>query len=216
MDNTCPICLEYRELTALECEHYYCFDCLNYYINNKVNESEHEIPCPSRDCDEYISYRFIDNLLSDSIVKKLDRNIVKHTVHTSDNLKFCPKCDNVCEKDYDDTVECENCNYTFCYSCGYEKESDHVCSFELIEDIREALEFENDDTREIKLCPKCNVIIHKYHGCDSMKCPYCRFRFCWNCLKLDQDIKDMDLHRVECSSYDGFERDITPDPSDDD
>ncbi|QKF93528.1 E3 ubiquitin ligase RBr family IBR domain protein [Fadolivirus algeromassiliense] len=214
MEGYCTICSDHKELIELECGNTYCFECLENYIIEKVNDSEHEINCPNYDCNETISYRFVDRLFSEYIVRKLDRNIIKHTVNSSDNFKFCPKCDAVCEKDYYDTVECGECGYIFCYICGYNKDDDHECKFDLIDEVMDALEFNYDDYREVKLCPKCHIVIHRYGGCDSVKCSNCRFRFCWKCLKLDRDIQDRDQHKEECYEYRGFDEKDSPDPSD--
>ena len=217
MRDECQICYQYMYLIELDnCNHYYCHECLQNYIINKIDESEHEIKCPQWDCDEILSYTFINDMIDDTYIKKLDRNIVKYTVNSSYNLKFCPKCDNVCEKDYNDTVNCDNCNYIFCYLCGYKKTYEHECNFDILDEIKDALEFNYDDERELKLCPKCRTIIHRYGGCYSVKCSNCRFRFCWNCLKLDKDIQDRETHRETCYEYNGFDEKDSPDPSDDD
>lgn len=58
---------------------------------------------------------------------------------------------------------------------------------------------------DIKICPHCQAVIEKIEGCPSMKCGYCRHKFCWNCLKLDKDIQLLDSH--ECEEYGTFNED---------
>lgn len=210
--NECKICFNYDPEISFDCDHTYCTNCIEDYISTKVNDLEYEIKCPDYYCNEYIPYNFINDTCSNRIVEKLDRNIVRHTVYDSYNLKFCPKCDTVCEKDYNDTVTCGNCDYVFCYLCGYKKDYDHECNLDLIDDIAEALDV-NDD--EVKACPKCGIIIHLYEGCHCIKCFNCRYKFCWNCLELDKDIDDRDKHYQKCNNYKGYDGNISPDPSSD-
>ena len=219
MDNNavCPICCEFKSLERLGCSHCLCLVCLQNYINEKVNDSECEIPCPIYSCNEKISYTFINQLVDEYVVKKLDRNIVKQTVNSSDDLKFCPKCDAVWAKDENDTVYCDHCEYSFCYVCGGHKSGYHSCNLDEIDEIRDAIRLEiNDEYKSIKNCPKCRIIINKFTGCDCVKCVNCRFRFCWNCLRLEKDIEDKAQHRDECMDYEAFAESDTPDPSDSD
>ena len=34
-----------------------------------------------------------------------------------------------------------------------------------------------------KPCPNCKILIHKYDGCNHVKCGKCSMDFCWLCLK---------------------------------
>jgi hypothetical protein len=36
-----------------------------------------------------------------------------------------------------------------------------------------------------KTCPKCNVLIEKYAGCNAVKCTQCNIAFCWRCNVTD-------------------------------
>lgn len=210
-DKICSICCESKKLKKLQCDHSFCKDCLRTFIMNEINDRKYEIFCPNRCCYSELSYNFIDNLIKDEyIIKKLDRNIVIHTVNSSDNLKFCPKCDSIAEKDNDDTMICNDCGYKFCYVCNYKKNYDHSCNFDTLNEIKDALE-----SKEVKLCPKCCAFIHKYQGCDSIRCVNCKFRFCWNCLKLYKNIKDEDEHKNNCQNFRGYGSDNSSDPSDD-
>jgi hypothetical protein len=214
----CPICCDRDALICLECGHSFCVYCLEDYIIGKINDSEYEIICPRYDCDKTISYNFINKYVDEDVIKKLDRNIIKETVNSSDDLKFCPKCEAICEKDDNDGVYCQNCDYTFCYNCSSVKDGEHECNFDVLDEIKDAIQREEDDDyyKSIKPCPKCHAIIHKYRGCDCVKCIICRYRFCWNCLKLAKDIQNKEEHLRQCRSYEAFNEDDSPDPSDDD
>lgn len=205
---TCPICYYEKDLYELECSHEYCEDCLVNYIDDKINDSEYEIKCPKTYCNYVIPYNMIENLTKSNlnIIKKLDKNILKNAVYSSENLKFCPKCENVCEKEYSNMINCDNCNYQFCYNCGLQYGDDHNCEYVTLEELENALIFEDDDRyKKLKHCPKCDFINHKYNGCDCVKCPNCKCKYCWNCLTLVDYIFNEDEHKNNCTNYIRFD-----------
>lgn len=92
----CPICCEENNdesLYKLDCDDEYCCTCLATYLRNSINESKYEIKCPKNDCQFDIPYKIIDMLLDASYMSRLDRNILRNTVMTSDDMVFCPDCD---------------------------------------------------------------------------------------------------------------------------
>lgn len=209
----CPICLDSSyDLYELQCKHTYCKSCLRSHIESEINDSEYEIECPNNDCEHNILYQEINQLVHDSMISKFDKNILRHTVATSDNLIFCPKCENVCEKSGENYVVCENCNYQFCVSCQFNYDSDHECSNIDIGDFQGIIKESSDVTIQLKHCPVCNEVSYKCEGCDCIKCPKCRYRYCWNCLTLTRDIEDEDEHQRSCQRYNSFRDDDSSDP----
>lgn len=42
---------------------------------------------------------------------------------------------------------------------------------------------------DLKKCPQCGVLTIKNGGCDAMKCPRCKTKWCWACDKTSKQLK---------------------------
>jgi hypothetical protein len=216
-DEECPICFSEVELHDIGCGHKYCSDCLTNYFNNRINQSAYKIRCPNQsECNLIIPYNKISYFINEEMLSALDRNKLKHVVYASGNLRFCPYCDCVCEKGDDLYFECHDCDKKFCHDCHdeYFGEGTHECGIDhILYELNGAIESDPDDEQhEIKRCPNCQILNHKYKGCDAVKCPYCRYRYCWNCLTLNKNLSDN--HSNNCRNYGVFNDEDSPDPSD--
>jgi E3 ubiquitin-protein ligase RNF144 len=212
-DDICPIC--YYELNnssyeELDCEHKFCNDCLCRYIKNKIDDRETKIYCPIDSCDKKITLSTIESLVDDEdIVDKYkkyrsydDMDLNKHSM--------CPMCQNICQKEENsDQVYCETCSEDYCFVCHENHYDYDDCPNEskinsTISEIISALNNEN-----IKLCPICKIIIEKNNGCSSMRCKYCKVKFCWHCLQTNSIIMNMENH--DCLNYAGFDQTYSDD-----
>ena len=68
--------------------------------------------------------------------------------------------------------KCNLCKTMACMKC-HEKTHDGECKAEILETIKEILE-------NTKPCPKCQINIHRTHGCDHMHCTKCNTHFNYN------------------------------------
>ena len=69
--------------------------------------------------------------------------------------------------------ECPLCSKITCLTCNIHKTENHECKQEDIDS------WENIK-KSTRPCPKCNIRIHKIHGCDQMFCTSCHTAFSWN------------------------------------
>ncbi len=101
----CPVCLYTGgPIYQLHCSHTYCVYCLQSRFENHIDNGEHEIRCSKLMCDKIISHAAINNIIGKSYRYKLEKNIQRHKVNSSDDLIFCPNCGLVCKK-YNYTIE---------------------------------------------------------------------------------------------------------------
>lgn len=194
----CVIC-DNEDIELLDCNHKVCRDCLVKHAQIKIDSMFHDVCCPAYICQQEI--KNIDSYLCSIYRARRKRNANIYRV-TDDprHLKLCPQCEEVCEREYSDELEmiCLRCDYHFCFDCTHRYRNEkHVCERIKIESIVK-------DNEDMKLCPKCNIIIERIEGCDAMRCAYCGFRFCWNCLRLVANIEDMDHHKLMCTHFNGF------------
>jgi hypothetical protein len=201
----CPICFdEINYSCRLDCNHRYCKICIFKYIEIKINDREPKIYCPDELCNKIIPYYKIND-----IIKKNNELLNKYKNICDLGKKLCLMCsicNNICKKKKNtNKVFCSNCKKYYCYICNehHKKLADYDdCPNELninntISEITLALKGAN-----IKLCPICRIVIYREDGCDSIRCKYCRVKFCWNCLKTQSIIDKMKSHN--CRDFDGY------------
>lgn len=201
----CQICLEdtdFGSIIDLPCGHFYCIDCLNRYIEEKIYGLYENIYCPDRHCQEYIPNDTIETIVSDESFDKFNN------IKTNQNfLKYsqCPACQQICGCESDSNyMKCNNCYHEFCRICKNNSHDDDYCPNEEeineeIEEICNAL----DSDEDLKQCPVCNILIEKDSStCNSIKCKYCKTKFCWECLLTSNQIMKLNSH--DCDDYRGF------------
>ena len=216
MSNTCKICYEEKDLKELPCDcDNSCNECLSRYLINQIKDGAHEIICPG--CDEYIPYQTISNILSNEskyeYIADLDRNIV----HQATNMKYirCPECNNKIKIDDDDInedvdeitwIKCDECYHDFCYHCLIVRDDHDYHECEITKnDLADALGVSNNS---LQRCPKCSSAIYKAEGCDSMRCPECGIRFCWDCSEIVSR-RDIREGKHKCCEFDGYDSDVS-------
>jgi len=197
----CKICREtvtQERVITLECDHMFCDVCITKYLFGKIDDGEHQIICPYYYCGHEISYNIIKELTPDDMFDKYERILLRHSVLSSHDMSYCPQCDNVCVKyDNSNKTKCDNCYHKYCYACKKQWEKHHECNFEDLEDIINEVKYILDE-HDVKYCPKCKIIMCRVEGCMAMKCKNCKTRFCWNCLRTNNNIND---HGHECDNY---------------
>jgi len=201
MTTICPICYdEVERLISLPCSHEFCRDCLVKYIETRIS-GDSPIFCPYDSCTIILDEDVVGNILPN-----LDK--YKEYLKTIEMLKsrrasICPNCKGIRKKGKKtNKVYCQMCATDFCFICKEAHDSYIICENEgkLNETLQEMRTIYGSDL--VKLCPFCKVIIYKEEGCSSMKCKYCKTKFCWECLLTKHDVAKLDNHM--CHKYDGY------------
>ncbi|CAD8113857.1 unnamed protein product [Paramecium sonneborni] len=178
----CGICLgEYQDKQkALNCRHEFCKQCLQNYLDNKINNGQVlEIECPQQKCDNYFNDEIIKSLVNDEQYQKYEKFKRQKLLDRDETVRWCvrPGCDKYIKGKslLSNTVKCE-CGQEICYECRREDHPGMTCE--------EALDKYYEQTLKqlvIQRCPKCKAPIQKKEGCNHMTCYQCRFQFCWLC-----------------------------------
>ncbi|CAD8106650.1 unnamed protein product [Paramecium primaurelia] len=178
----CGICLgEYKKKQkALNCRHEFCYECLQFYLDNKINNGQVlEIECPQQGCDNYFNDEAIKNLINDEQYQKFEKFKKQKLLDRDETIRWCvrPGCDKYIKGKsmFSNTIKCE-CGQEICYECRREDHPGMTCE--------QALDKYYELTLKqlvIQRCPKCKAPIQKKEGCNHMTCYQCRFQFCWLC-----------------------------------
>ena len=181
----CPICYEETMLEKLECGHGFCKGCLMDYLRNKINVAQIEkFKCPMDKCEYQIQDATLISLLDrePGLTQKYQKFLMQREVQQDKSRRFCirPGCETIIKKDFDsEHGKCEKCGQEVCFLCGnvwHPLEKNCLLAMDnVFQDYLQNVDFKN--------CPKCHQIIEKTVGCNVMACPYCRFQFCWLCLR---------------------------------
>lgn len=198
MTETCPICyneFDNQDMIVLDiCRHKFCKVCLWRYVTDQIDEFDDTIQCPDKDCHFVIDNNEIKDILhndEETLIKYIKLiNIDPNTQHTR-----CIECGSVNKKKEDNNeVYCENCYSLYCSVCNEYHDNFDYCPNESVikkslDEISEAL----GDVK-VKLCPICKIVIYKEEGCSSMRCKYCKTKFCWHCLQTNSQISKQKTH----------------------
>jgi hypothetical protein len=85
-------------------------------------------------------------------------------------------------QDYDGepAFNCRSCHTAHCLKCKCPWHINETC-----EQYKQRLSADQHKLvipkGDYKLCPRCQVLIHRTYGCDNMKCLGCNYGFCWKC-----------------------------------
>lgn len=191
----CAICYFEGDLIPLGCCHSVCEDCLQKYLKTKIeDDGEDDIICPFENC-----YRSI----TDDCILKIGGEILFSKLQALQNKNFisimCNECNNECQS-CDNIAHCEYCNIDFCVSCKSTSCNGIDCVYEIKDELDELCDvFDNAD---VKKCPRCLMNLWKENGCAATKCPYCKVRFCWQCLLINSRLEQLYDH--SCSEFNKY------------
>ncbi|CAK70958.1 unnamed protein product (macronuclear) [Paramecium tetraurelia] len=174
--NQCPICQEYKgDNFDLECKHRFCRNCLEQYLNVKIDEGiVMHIRCPS--CSYTISYEEVVQIIQKLKLAKFEKFRTQYKGENNPSMRHCPNksCDLYVLLDTDRCI----CGQEICKDCGNESHGFSSCN-KLMDEI-----FVLDSRQEkIQRCPKCKIIVQKEGGCNHMTCKRCQYQFCWICRR---------------------------------
>ena len=206
----CCLCLDdevkLEDMITLGCQseaHRFCLECFSSYCTDKIKDAivtPDKLICPMPDCNYSISYIELKNNIPETVFEKYESFTMRHFGETSDDCRFCPKCNEWFaevpqtdeEEDIWKTVKCqkEECQHTFCGRCGQQphksqKDQDLTCeqyaawqtaNSKVDEDLEKYMK-----DNKIKRCPKCNQGGELKNG--NCKFVYCRCgdKYCYLC-----------------------------------
>ncbi|CAD8111859.1 unnamed protein product [Paramecium sonneborni] len=179
----CLICSlnQYQIMKALECEHQFCRNCYQEYLEDKIKIAKiNNIPCLQEGCKMIFSEEIIQQFVHE---QKFQQYLVfkkKLEIENDPNKKWCPAkgCNLFIEKDpKTNLINCQ-CGQIVCFNCGQIAHNGIQCEDAIQIDFKNALV-----KYQIKYCPKCKSHIQKNSGCNHMTCIQCQFEFCWVCLQ---------------------------------
>ena len=188
---TCGICLcdfdETADVYRLACcGHTYDKSC----VIQQLKSAEIPLKCVTENCDDPVTWRDLQNLLSQSERKKLAFSALDAYVRGNpETVKYCPTAD--CGMVYRVSVdgrrhECSACLAAICTSCHVQYHSGLTCAMFKSEGREEGClnKWMEKDPSNRKKCPKCTAPIEKNKGCNHMECSQCKSHMCWLCLKV--------------------------------
>lgn len=200
----CVICANAGELlvSSLSCQHFYCNDCWQTYLNMKVKEGETAVSCPHFSCSRRCTPKFFQQLCTKDTFQKYEHFLLNAYVEETSWLMWCPfpGCGLVVHpKTSQKFAQCTK-GHAFCTCCKEEFHAPATCDV-----VKEWNQKCQDDTEtahwlvaNTKNCPNCSCTIEKDGGCNHMKCYKCKHEFCWVCMG------DWVLHtdNYTCNRYD--------------
>lgn len=210
MDNEiCGICYDPSNFSVQDCDHKFCNDCIFTYVKGKIEDEESNMYCPYDSCGITISDEQIKDIIDNdyNLLEKYSRISNLSDLDRTKVYSMCPNCKNICKKkDNTNKIYCSDCDNCYCYICNEEHRSYYYDNCPNESDINSTLqEIMNAlGDEDVKLCPICKIVIYREEGCSSIRCKYCKTKFCWYCLQTNQTIKKSDKHN--CEKYNGFHR----------
>jgi hypothetical protein len=176
----CQIC--YKTLTSnkqqpiLTCGCQFCHKCLRSYIKERVSNGLATVPCPNDICVATLKRNQIQNLVDEGTFERFVTLMNNQAVAQDQSLAWCPiiDCDTLCKiasLNINEITECTKCGNKFNV-----KELENEWMIKKTEIVKAVDEGPTENNR-IRMCPGCEILIQKVHGCDSMRCKQCKTNF---------------------------------------
>jgi IBR domain, a half RING-finger domain len=165
------------------CGHINCKGCLKQLFRTALRDIT---MLPLRCCEVEIDLTPVKSILNeDEAALLLQRNSeskVKEKMH-------CPQCNLFINLDnlpsQRKTITCTGCLTSLCSECRTRSHQFRTCSENKADNqsTSDKALFNLASSKGWKQCPMCRVIIELEYGCNHMTCSFCRFHFCFKCLK---------------------------------
>lgn len=220
MCNLCYMpCEDESQAKHYQCGHVFCKECIEGYIEQKVNEGPGvalESKCAFDGCKFGISIDIVDDCGNEQTRQMFDKFFIDSFVDTAPYTSFClaTDCNNcflVDEKYLSDNnnVAQQNgickCGTPVCLRCkGISHEPLSCLKFKSWDDslnkIMDSLNY-LWKLSNTKKCPGCSTHIQKNEGCNYMECYKCQLGFCWFCLKPWSQHEQRHTWEPTCNVY---------------
>lgn len=180
------------------CKGFLCADCLRCHIETKIKQAVVKIVCPLEDCDSFVSHNEIKELASPELNAKFEQFLVD--IEQNPNVKTCPNCSRIFTFQPEDSkqepatnddnkhanskshskkkisertkVICGDCHLVWCFDCQAPWHYGMTCKDFCRGDKSLKIWAKNKGQyfRNATRCPKCQIFIQKFAGCDHMVC----------------------------------------------
>ena len=193
-EETCPVCYcSIDEPDRLACGHAYCSGCLRHFLLTASDTKQFPLSCIGDEgkCGLPVPLPVIQRfLLPPQIKRLLEVSFLDHLGHHPEKFRYCvtPDCPEIYSLESDSgggIFRCRSCFVSVCVSCGEDHEGFSCEEWKVHRDPEaqeRLLEGWAEGNRNVKKCPKCNILIEKNGGCNHMTCPKCEAHICWRCL----------------------------------
>ncbi|XP_020892021.1 probable E3 ubiquitin-protein ligase RNF217 [Exaiptasia diaphana] len=187
------------------CKGFLCADCLRCHIETKIKQAIVKIVCPLEDCDSFVPNEEIKELACPELYLKFEQFLVD--IEQNPNVKTCPNCSRIFTFEPPTTEEpeansnktsksierkkisertkvtCDDCHLVWCFECQAPWHYGMTCKDFGKGDKSLKIWAKNKGQffRNATRCPKCQIFIQKFAGCDHMVCTRCRTEFCYRC-----------------------------------
>ena len=185
----CGICFSFENSFEFipKCRHQFCEDCLmKYLIYSIENDSQKliDLPCPETTCKKKLPLSFIEKKLSKNelFLTKFKKYTKTAKFIKNPSYRPCikPNCENYVKKPFFGNKTNCLCGQIMCFKCRKPWHEGQNCSYEAEQNELDFLSYQKKNN--LKFCPKCQIIIEKYLGCNHITCVKCRYQFCWVCF----------------------------------
>ena len=193
----CGLCEELYDIKNTfkhkECGQSYCFYCWMNYFTEKIKNKILDIKCMNDKCNVELDKDFIEEVIKndDNLSKKY--NLFKDRILILNNKSLIPcpipDCEGYANKEAQEQYNFNNKNYMkcinghiFCNKCKTIAHGDKDCSENNIFP-NDVFIFSKKESKGLKQCPNCHILISRDEGCNHIICKNCNYQFCWLCLR---------------------------------
>eukprot|EP01097_Dermamoeba_algensis_P007186 TRINITY_DN4501_c0_g1_i1.p1 TRINITY_DN4501_c0_g1~~TRINITY_DN4501_c0_g1_i1.p1 ORF type:complete len:298 (-),score=32.16 TRINITY_DN4501_c0_g1_i1:305-1198(-) len=187
----CSICVTSKDNgITLSCGHIFCHECLKEYIRMQIfTGGVLDINCMDLQCRLPIAEDEVGKIVEEDAFEKYKQFKFSVSRLWNPNMRWCPTpdCNTLVEKkDSSKKMSCTKCCKAFCFDCNEKWHPDVSCA----DYMKELRKMKKVDVKSEKMkqcagrkCPGCSIIIQRKEGCNHVVCSYCRYEFCWICMK---------------------------------
>lgn len=178
----------------------FCTSCVESVVTINISEGRTHIPCPATSCNKPMNRDYIlRHLPTYDLKNKYER--FRLNDEGGFGKKACPNCCLITERNDikpfkskskkksrvtpdEYMITCDSCQFEWCFNCQSPWHSGISCEnyrqgdnlFKKWTKVRNRKHIPN-----CQRCPKCNVLIERTEGCNSMTCNQCYSNFCYQC-----------------------------------